>query len=81
MPLVEHADKRIGVISLVAEERAWIGIFEQRLRAGQVRRRSAGLGAARQQAARLGSVAVLCVVQLLEWTEKGYNRRARKGLP
>ena len=35
-PLVEHADKRIGVISLVAEERAWIGIFEQRLRAGQV---------------------------------------------
>ncbi len=35
-PLIECVDQRIGVVSLVAEERMRIGIFEQRLRASQV---------------------------------------------
>ena len=35
-PLIECVDQRIGVVSLVADERTRIGIFEQRLRASQV---------------------------------------------
>ena len=35
-PLVECVDQRIGVVSLVADERTRIGIFEQRLSASQV---------------------------------------------
>ena len=35
-PLIERADQRIGVVSLVADERTRVGAFEQRLRAGQV---------------------------------------------
>ena len=35
-PLIERADQRIGIVSLVADERARVGIFEQRLRASQV---------------------------------------------
>jgi hypothetical protein len=35
-PLSECVDQRIGVISLVANERTRIGIFEQRFRASQV---------------------------------------------
>ena len=34
--LGEFVDQRIGVVSLVADERTRIGIFEQRLRASQV---------------------------------------------
>ena len=34
--LVEGVDQRIGVVSLVADERTRLGIFEQRLRASQV---------------------------------------------
>ena len=34
--LIECVDQRIGVVSLVADERTRIGIFEQRLRASQV---------------------------------------------
>ena len=35
-PLIECVDQRIGVVSLVADERTRIGIFEQRLSASQV---------------------------------------------
>ena len=35
-PLIERADQRIGVVSFVADDRARVGVFEQRLRAGQV---------------------------------------------
>ena len=35
-PLIERADQRVGVVSLVGEQRTWIGIFEQRLRTNQV---------------------------------------------
>ena len=35
-PLIERADQRIGVVSLVGEQRTWIGIFEQRLRTSQI---------------------------------------------
>jgi hypothetical protein len=35
-PLIERFDQRIGVVSLIADERTWIGILEQRLRASQV---------------------------------------------
>src|SRR5260370_9213966 len=34
--LIECVDQRIGVVSLVADERPWIDIFEQRSRASQV---------------------------------------------
>ena len=34
--LFERVDQRISVVSLVGEERARIGVFEQRLRASQV---------------------------------------------
>ena len=34
--LIECVDQRIGVVSLVADERARIGIFKQRLRASQI---------------------------------------------
>ena len=35
-PLIERADQRIGVVSLVGEQRTRIGIFEQRLRTSQI---------------------------------------------
>ena len=36
LPPVERVDERIGVVSLVADQRLWIGAADQRLRASQI---------------------------------------------
>jgi hypothetical protein len=35
-PCAEGVDQRIGVISLVANQGVWIGVFEQRFGASQI---------------------------------------------